>query len=259
MTHVRRLFVLLCGFEIIPQSTSRRDGSDRYLLSVPIPAFLLDTRQGWWLIDAGLDGARLRDPAVRAQFFEERGWNPPPVVWDSHDLRQQLLQVGVRPADVAHVVVTHLHADHTGHLKHLAHAPLHVQRREWTAAQQPGLGPAFIAEDYDRTELRWQFHEGDWQAMPGLRLLSTPGHTAGHQSAVVVVPSGRRYVLGGDVGDLMVNYQQEILPGETVDDAAALASLRRLNAVVAAEGAALFPGHDPEFYQHINFAPHPYH
>ena len=49
MTSVRRLFVLLCGFEIIPKTVSTRDIGARFIISVPITAYLLDTVNGWVL------------------------------------------------------------------------------------------------------------------------------------------------------------------------------------------------------------------
>ena len=63
MTSIRRLYVLLCGFEIIPKTVSTRDIGARFIISVPITAYLLDTSEGWVLFDAGLDEANLRDRA----------------------------------------------------------------------------------------------------------------------------------------------------------------------------------------------------
>lgn len=45
-TAIRRLFVLLCGFEILPKSISTRDLGARLILSEPVCAYLLDTDIG---------------------------------------------------------------------------------------------------------------------------------------------------------------------------------------------------------------------
>ena len=41
-------------------------------------------------------------------------------------------------------------------------------------------------------------HDGEAEVLPGIRLLPTPGHTAGHQSVLVETDEGP-VVLGGDV------------------------------------------------------------
>jgi hypothetical protein len=61
MTAVKRLYVLLCGFEVLPKTISTRDRGARFILSEPVCAYLLDTHSGWILLDAGLNpdnGAR---------------------------------------------------------------------------------------------------------------------------------------------------------------------------------------------------------
>jgi N-acyl homoserine lactone hydrolase len=42
-------------------------------------------------------------------------------------------------------------------------------------------------------------HDGEAEILPGVRLLPTPGHTAGHRIVVVETDEGRSS-LGGDVG-----------------------------------------------------------
>lgn len=104
----------------------------------------------------------------------------------------------------------------------------------------------------------WQLLDGDRELMPGLTLLSTPGHTPGHQSAVVTLPSGAAYALVFDAGDLSENFALEILPGSTTEDAEALASIRRLKRMAAETGAELFLFHDPVFIQRAKLAPEYY-
>ncbi len=61
MTSVRRLYVLLCGFEILPKTVSTRGLGGRFILSEPVCVYLLDTDRGWVLLDAGLNPANGRD------------------------------------------------------------------------------------------------------------------------------------------------------------------------------------------------------
>ncbi|CAF3373117.1 unnamed protein product [Rotaria sp. Silwood1] len=54
-TSVRRLYVLLCGFEILPKTVSTRNLGAHIIMSEPISAYLLDTTEGWILVDSGID------------------------------------------------------------------------------------------------------------------------------------------------------------------------------------------------------------
>jgi N-acyl homoserine lactone hydrolase len=62
-------------------------------------------------------------------------------------------------------------------------------------------------------------------------------------------------VLAADVGDMMRNFEEEILPGGSTNDIEALASIRRINREVAERKAMLFLTHDPVLIQQIRLAP----
>ncbi len=97
--------------------------------------------------------------------------------------------------------------------------------------------------------------DGDAELLPGLRLLSTPGHTVGHMSALVELPESGPIVLGIDAADLIENFEFDIAPGGHVDLEMALASLRRLKSVTLRAGGRLFPGHDLEFWSRMRTLP----
>src|ERR1700760_1655816 len=112
-TSVRRLFVLLCGFEILPKTVSTRGRGGRFILSEPVCAYLLDTRSGWVMLDAGMNPANGRDPTRKQDKFYSRNLNAP-VIRDDHLMEQQLAQVGIGWTDIQHVILSHLHYDHCG-------------------------------------------------------------------------------------------------------------------------------------------------
>lgn len=255
MTSVRRLFVLLCGFEIIPKTVSTYQIGARFIISVPISAYLLDTDEGWVLFDTGIDEANLRDRALLDEKFLLAGWDPPPVVKPHHELERQLREIGIGYADISTVILSHLHADHTGHMKDMPHAKFIVARRERDYVLSGEAPYYFFASDYELPGLDWQLIEGDLELMPGLTIIATPGHSPGHQSLVIELPNTGPCVLAADVGDLMINFTDEILPGGMTDQTEALASIRRINAVVADKQAMLFLTHDPELVQQIKLAP----
>ena len=253
-TSVRRVYVLLCGFEILPKTISTRQLGGRFILSEPVCAYLLDTDQGWVLLDAGMNPADGRDPARVDEKFRRFGLNPP-VIRDDHLLDRQFAQIGVRFEDVSHVILSHLHYDHCGCLLQFPHARVSVQRKEheYAFGEKPGF--AYFRDEYDDARVRWEMRDGDWEAMPGLRLIDTRGHTEGHQSALIDLPSGGTLVLPFDAGDLQENFDQEILPGETCDDEAALRAIRRIKALSAEPGATCLLFHDPVAIQAMKLCP----
>jgi N-acyl homoserine lactone hydrolase len=256
-TSVRRLFVLLCGFEILPKTVSTRNSGARFILSEPVCAYLLDTDSGWVLLDAGLNPENGRSRERMQEKFWSLGYTPP-VIRDAHLLDIQLAQLGVRHEDIGHVILSHLHYDHCGTLKQFTHARISVQRREYLHAFGADPGMAYFRDEYDDPRLRWDLHEGDWEAQPGLQLLDTRGHTEGHQSAVVELPESGTIVLPFDAGDLQENFDLEILPGESCDDAAALNAIRRLKAIEAERQATRLLFHDPVAIQTMRLCPDGY-
>ena len=256
-TSIRRLYVLLCGFEILPKSLSTRNRGRRFILSEPVCAYLLDTKHGWVLLDAGLNPANARDSVRMQERFWRHGMTAP-VVRDIHTLDAQLAEIGVRFSDIGHVILSHLHYDHCGYLRHFPHARISIQRREHARAFGANAGMAYFRDEYDDPRIQWDLRDGDWEAMPGLRLLDTRGHTEGHQSALVDLPESGTLILPFDAADLQENMDLEILPGESCDDAAALLAIRRLKAIARECKGTVLLFHDPVAIQLMKLAPESY-
>jgi N-acyl homoserine lactone hydrolase len=89
-------------------------------------------------------------------------------------------------------------------------------------------------------------------------LINTRGHTQGHQSAIVDLPQTGTVVLPFDAADLQENLDDEVLPGECCDDAAALAAIQRLKAIATTSNAITLMFHDPVAIQTMRLAPGSY-
>ncbi len=98
-----------------------------------------------------------------------------------------LSEIGLTSDDIVAVVVSHLHFDHCGQLGELS-APVYVQRVEYEASKEVGYT---VPEWAEVPEGRLRLVDGDQEIAQGIRLLSTPGHTPGHQSVVVETTNGR--------------------------------------------------------------------
>lgn len=254
MTDVKKLYILLCGYEIIRKSGCTRGLGHNIVLAVPICAYLLDTAQGLVMFDTGLDSSRLDDAVRSRSLFKNDKFPAPPVVLPEHELLSQLAVIGVAPDDVGQVVLSHAHSDHVGHVRDFRRARIVIQRLEYEAAfSEEGRESPFFS-DISSPDIDWNVIDGDREIMPGLDALLTRGHRAGHQSLVVRLPESGTKVLTADVADLRENFEKEIL-GSSIDDEAALASIRRLNAIVAATKGELILLHDPDFVQKARLAP----
>ena len=93
-----------------------------------------------------------------------------------------LAELDMSPADISLVINTHLHFDHCGQNAVFRHAPVCVQRAELDRMRRES------ADLYDWLgfmNARFELLDGDAEILPGLEVIVTPGHTAGHQCVVV--------------------------------------------------------------------------
>ncbi|GGX82742.1 MBL fold metallo-hydrolase [Streptomyces hiroshimensis] len=109
-----------------------------------------------------------------------------------------LARLGRTPAGIEAVAITHLHGDHIGWSAQLADAgAVHlISAPEWEhrhLAEQHGVPPELLTalEPSLRTVT-----DGE-EIFPGVRVMLTPGHTAGH-AAYVITGGGRRLIAFGD-------------------------------------------------------------
>ena len=247
---MRRFWPLLTGTQRYDKSLSTRGRGAGQIIEAPILAYLIETVQGRILYDVGCDYGKIADPLLRRRHYG----NPvfpfgPPVMDASQRLPNRLRALGLQPADVDLVFLSHLHFDHGGGLADFAHADVHVHSRELAAANEPA-DAAYFADDFGG-EIRWRLIEREYSLVPGVRAIESPGHTAGHMSLWIELPQGAPIVITGDAADLRENLDDEIAPGLCWQDRAdhALASIRKLKRLAAVDGAELWPNHDMAFYR----------
>ena len=122
---------------------------------------------------------------------------------------RQIERLGFSPADVRHIVLTHLDFDHAGGLEDFPHANIHLMDAEFSAATGPRNG--FVPRNRYRPGqfnevANWRRYSGQgegWYGFPAVRqleglppeilLVPLPGHTWGH--AGVAVDTGQGWLL----------------------------------------------------------------
>ena len=106
-----------------------------------------------------------------------------------------LADLDMSPADIGLVINTHLHFDHCGQNAVFRQAACYVQRAELHRAERES--PDLYAW-FDFMNARFELLDGDADVLPGLSVIATPGHTAGHQSVLVQSADGAADLLIGD-------------------------------------------------------------
>jgi glyoxylase-like metal-dependent hydrolase (beta-lactamase superfamily II) len=100
---------------------------------------------------------------------------------------------GLAPIDVTMVVNTHLHFDHCGQNPAFAHAPLMVQRTEHERILRERDE---VTDWIEASGMRFELLDGDTELAADLRILTSPGHTSGHQSVVATTGAGTELFIG---------------------------------------------------------------
>ena len=103
-----------------------------------------------------------------------------------------LAEIGVDPASITDVILTHLHFDHAGGLTRLGangalelvfpNARVHVQRQEWldALANKSTMSRTYLPANLEPLHSRIALHDGDAEPIPGIRVRAAAGHTWGH-------------------------------------------------------------------------------
>jgi glyoxylase-like metal-dependent hydrolase (beta-lactamase superfamily II) len=245
------LYAFTCGELTIPRGFLIEGAKGK--LRVPVPSYLIAHPRGRVLFDSGLHLAIQGDAAAH---MGERGMRGTAFHFAAgEEIGARLASLGCAPESIAHVVNSHLHYDHCGGNAQLPNADVLVQRREWEHARAlPDDDPAYRRRDFD-TGQRVCLVDGELDLFGdgSVVLFPTTGHTPGHQS-LRVRAAGGEHVLCGDACYLRESLEQLRLPGVLFDRDAALASLRAFRAL-AASGARVMFGHDPEFWRGVAQAP----
>jgi glyoxylase-like metal-dependent hydrolase (beta-lactamase superfamily II) len=155
---------------------------EQHRLLQALNCLLVETPAGRVLVETGI-GDRISDK-VRAMRAYEGPWIVP-----------ALQKAGFDPASVDAVAVSHLHFDHAGGVLladgglAFPRASFVAQLAEWEIAM--GDNPRLVAA-YDQPELRLVrdlglggIVEGEAEILPGVSVIPTGGHSAGHQGVLI--------------------------------------------------------------------------
>jgi N-acyl homoserine lactone hydrolase len=232
---------------------------------LPVPAFLVEhPGAGAMLVDTGLHPSVAIDPVQSVgrlgKLVYEFRMEP------EQALHAQLRARGVDPASVGVVVMTHLHGDHASGVSEFPDATFVLDRREWESAIRPrgtfrgyhtkqfDYGFDWRTVDYGATEIDSFATFGGSVDLFGdgsVRLLSTPGHTLGHQSVLLRLRD-RDMLVCGDAAYLRRTIDDGVQPLIAHDEHLFRRSLKEIQRFVSqSPGLVVVPGHDADAWANL--------
>ncbi|MBB4688048.1 MBL fold metallo-hydrolase [Amycolatopsis jiangsuensis] len=261
---------LNCG-TMRPPGGRLLDGQPGYLRRSTLVAhcLLVETADSLVLVDTGFGSRGATDP---------RGWLGAPFVAmvgarpsAEESAVAQIRALGHDPADVRHIVMTHLDVDHAGGLVDFPDATVHVRAEERRAAGNPKSFPEktrYRAGQFAHSPL-WSTYEEtgeNWFGFDAVRplrglppeilLIPLSGHTDGHAGVAIdtgdawLLHAGDAYFFHGEVAPV----QPHCPPGmrafanvNQMDGRARRANLARLRAVARdhTDEVTVFSAHSP--------------
>jgi N-acyl homoserine lactone hydrolase len=242
---VERLYVMDCGHNA---ATDQSRWSPGVNAGKPIElsdnCYLIKHGAQWLLWDTGYPDAVADKPLT----------NPIGTATRPRKLATQLAELNVAPADITYVGVSHTHGDHVGNVDMFPASTLLIQKAEVDWAFAAGKDAPF-KKDRPMKQLAGDFDVfGDGSAT----ILSTPGHTPGHESLLVHLPKTGWVVLSGDAAHFKDNWDNDRVPAMNTSADETHASHAKLVKVLADNKAALWINHDlatstgqkhsPQFY-----------
>jgi glyoxylase-like metal-dependent hydrolase (beta-lactamase superfamily II) len=225
---------------------------------VPVPVFLVEhPTAGRILVDTGFH-ASVQDGA-RSSLGRRQAWVLPASQARGESAPEHLRARGIEPSEIATIVMTHLHNDHASGAIQFPDATFVVDAAEWLAACKGGFAEGYRHAHFD--------HPFDWRTVDygdarphasfartldlfgdgSVRLLSTPGHTKGHQSVLLRLHD-RELLLTADAAYTRRAIDDDVLPififGGEDRFRASLAAIR--DYLAQTPDALVICGHDAE-------------
>ena len=208
---IEQFWLFHCGYVGVPEGVIVEGAPMRGTRKLPfLAALAFHSELGPILVDAPFGHEGSRNMGVVYGALLQRTAQ---VFKPSWSIIPRIEQLGWRASEVNHILMTHLHFDHTGGMKELGHARFHVAEAEWSYASKlsrvGGLLNGYAVGDWRALGSRIEklalpayfdredeghdvFGDGSVFAHP------LPGHSPGHTGYRFVLPEGREVFFVGD-------------------------------------------------------------
>lgn len=242
---LEKLYVMDCGHNAATDQSRWSPGVNvGKPLDLSDNCYLMKHGNQWLLWDTGYPDAIVDKPMT----------SPVGTATRAKTLAAQLAEVGVKPDDITYVAVSHTHGDHVGNVDMFPKSTLLIQKAELDFAFAAGKPAPFKAERPVKPLQGDLDVFGDGSAT----IVSTPGHTPGHQSLLVHLPKTGWIVLSGDAAHFKDNWDNRRVASMNTSAEQTQASYKRIADLMAEKKAELWINHDmpqsqaqkrsPQFY-----------
>ena len=241
----RQLFVLKIGERQAPSV-------NHLYLDYKADKYVTSCMYFWCITDS--NGPILVDHGFTAQTIARLNINDFKLESEPQEL---LARIGVKPEEVKHVILTHLHWDHFVGETIFPNATYYVQKKEIEYVTGPLMRHEcfrrFVDPEAAVKIVRLLFGgkvvilDGDCEIFPEIETVLLGGHSPGSQG-VVIRMNRQEYGICGDVVPRYRNLEQRIPCGINIDPREALAGMEKMEMKVESVDR-LFPGHDPLLFE----------
>lgn len=174
-------------------------------------------------------------------------------------LRGQLGGLGICPADIGYLGLSHLHIDHVGNVAAFHKATVLMQQSEFDAAYGPDAERlTYIPETYadlDRDRIQTIAGDHDMFGDGTVVMKPLPGHTPGHQGLLVNLRDSGPILLAGDITYSARDYAGDVVREANVDLEQSRRSIQTAKRLERELGAKVWLHHDLDAQRRIRHAP----
>ena len=172
-------------------------------ITLPVIFYLIEHKGQKFLFDTGL---------YLPDYEQEENADYIISVTEKELAINQLTAIGIKPEDIAGMILSHWHRDHSGGIGDFPEVPCYVRKEE--LKEKRWFAKCDTAS--------WIYPEGKYDLCCDGRivLIPTPGHTDGHQSLLLTMDDGKKILLAADaaytqetVGDELKKLADKVIAG----------------------------------------------
>ena len=257
-----RLYVMDGGSIIIVQP--ERFGLTREQVknaNMSCPVYLVVHPRGTLLFDTGLGDRYAGRPFNESMLGDPA--TPGPMqsyVLVTKTVRSQLEAIGYPLSKINYLAMSHPHVDHIGNANDFAGSTFLVHKADYDLMFGPNVrvNPNYTALQNSKNKIIDNEADYDVFGDGSVVLISTPGHTPGHQSLYLKLPKTGDVVVSGDLWHYPEDRALNAMPEREKGPGVTEASRKKIEAFLAKTGAHLWISHDINFFSKQKQAPEYY-
>ncbi len=205
--------------------------------------YLIRHAQGWMIWDTGVSDDVAAMPNGRPGTDGSPHWRR------SKTLAGEIEKLGVKPADIKYLAVSHTHPDHVGNVELFPQTMLLVQKAEydWPSPTRAALQAGTSGDQARRRPRRVRRRQRDHHL--------DAGAYARPSVLLVKLPKFGAVLLTGDAVHIQESWEKRYVPSNNVDREKSLASYQRIADLIAQHKAKLWINHDEPQRATLKLAP----